>query len=41
MDSSGPSPEYLDTVDVVKEQARQIRELQDKIKSKEKELDKK
>ena len=41
MEPSAPSPEYLDAVDVLKEQERQIRELQDKIKSKEKEVDEK
>ena len=34
MEPSAPSPEYQDAVDVLKEQERQIRELQDEIKRK-------
>ena len=38
IEPSAASPEYLDTVDVLKEQEQQIRELQDEIKSKEEQL---
>ena len=41
MEPSAPSPEYLDAVDVLKEQEQQIRELQNEIKSKEEQLDEK